>query len=174
LDPVSIELFKKDALSVDFYANKKFLWEETTPLKQFLGRSSEFVALLYPGGHGPMFDLVQDEDSIRLIEEFITADKPVAAICHGPISFINVIVNGQTLAKGRRLTGYSNDEESAAKRTSLLPFLLEDELKKKGAKYEKAAVLLRPKVVIDGKIITGQNPASAKGVAEALAKAIAG
>lgn len=165
-------MFKTDASSVNFLQNHKSVWENTRPLKEFVGRSSEFDALFYPGGHGPMYDLVHDEDSIRLIEEFYKAGKPVAAVCHGPIVFVHAKVNGEPLLKGREVTGFTNEEEDQVQLSQAMPFLLEDELKKAGAKFVSAPQAWGEKVVVDGQIISGQNPASAKGVGEAIAKAI--
>ncbi|CCE29197.1 hypothetical protein E4U22_006676 [Claviceps purpurea] len=172
LDPASVELFK-DESSVRFLKNNKDVWEKTTPLREFVGRAHEFDAIFYPGGHGPMYDLVSDADSIKLIEEFYAAGKPVAAVCHGPIVFRDVTIKGgEPLVKGRTVTGFTNVEEDQAQLTDAMPFLLEDELKKKGAKFQKADEPWGEKVVVDGHLITGQNPASAKAVGEAILKAI--
>lgn len=164
-------MFKADESSQNFL-KKKEIWENTTPLKDFLGRSGEFDALFYPGGHGPMYDLVSDKDSIALIEEFYAAGKPVAAVCHGPIVFANATVNGKPLVEGREVTGFTNEEEDAVGLTDAMPFLLETVLKKKGAKFVKADQAWGEKVVVDGQLITGQNPASAHAIGVALAKAI--
>lgn len=168
LDPGSVEMFKEDPSSVNFLNNHKDLWEQTTPLKEFLGRSSEFAALFYPGGHGPMFDLATDKDSIALIDEFAKAGKPVAAVCHGPIVFANV----PGLVKGKTVTGFTNAEEDQMQLSSAMPFLLEDELVKKGANFVKADQPWGEKVVTDGKLISGQNPNSAKGVGEAIIQSL--
>ena len=165
-------MFKADESSQNFLKNHKSVWENTKPLKDFVGRSSEFDAIFYPGGHGPVYDLVNDKDSIQLIEEFYKAGKPVAAVCHGPIVFANVKINGEPLVKGREVTGFTNEEEDQVQLSSVLPYLLEDELKKAGAKFVKAPEAWGEKLVVDGQIITGQNPASAKVVGEAIAKAI--
>ncbi|KAK5996304.1 Glutathione-independent glyoxalase HSP31-like protein [Cladobotryum mycophilum] len=135
LDPSSIELFKTDESSHSFFNNKKSLWENTVPLKEFLGRASEFAAIFYPGGHGPMFDLVDDKDSIQLIQEFYAAGKPVAAVCHGPAAFVNVTIDGQHLVKDREVTCITNVEEELL---SDMPFLLEDALRKAGGKFVNA------------------------------------
>lgn len=173
LDPGSVELFKNDESSVNFLKNHKSLWENTVPLKEFVGRSGEFDAIFYPGGHGPMYDLVTDQDSIKLIEEFHNAGKPVAAVCHGPIVFRDVkSKSGEPLLKGKNVTGFTNVEEDQAQMSAAMPFLLEDELKKVGAKFQAADQPWGEKVVVDGLVISGQNPSSAKGVGEAIAKAI--
>jgi putative intracellular protease/amidase len=165
-------MFKGDEESVKFLNEKKQVWEQTTPLKEFLGKSSEYDAIFYPGGHGPMFDLVNDETSIKLIEEFYKAGKPVAAVCHGPIVFVNVKVDGKPLLEGREATGFSNSEEEAVQLTSSMPVLLEDEIKRVGGKYVKADNDWAEKLVVDGQVITGQNPASAHVVGKAILKAI--
>ncbi|KAI2635831.1 DJ-1/PfpI family protein [Hypomontagnella submonticulosa] len=175
LDPGSVEAFKADAVASSFLQNKTALWEQTAPLASFLGRSGEFAGLLYPGGHGPMFDLATDKDSIALINEFVAAGKPVAAVCHGPTVLTNVVLpSGKHLLSGKEATGFSNAEEDAVDMTKYMPFLLEDKIKEAGATYKKAPELWGAFVVVEdgGKLITGQNPASSTGVGEALAKAI--
>ncbi|CAM1507841.1 Fc.00g046890.m01.CDS01 [Cosmosporella sp. VM-42] len=172
LDQGSVKMFEKDEESVKFLNSKQKLWKETRRLDEFLGKASEFAGVFYPGGHGPMFDLVNDETSIKLIQEFYEAGKPVAAVCHGPIVFVNVKVNGQPLLKDREATGFSNAEEEAVQLTSAMPKLLEDEIKRVGGKYVKAAEPWGEKLAVDGQVITGQNPASAHAVGVALAKAI--
>lgn len=171
LDEASIKMFESDPESVKFLTEKKSIWENTRPLSEFLGRASEFAAVFYPGGHGPMFDLVKDETSIKLIEEFYRVGKPVSAVCHGPIVFVNVTVDGKPLLQGRDVAGFSNSEEDAVQLTSAMPVLLEDEIKRVGGNYVKAADWAE-KLAVDGQIITGQNPASAHAVGKALAKAI--
>jgi putative intracellular protease/amidase len=172
LDPSSVEMFKEDKVSTDFLNNNKAVWEQTAPLKQFLGRSGEFDALIYPGGHGPLFDLATDEESIALISEFWQAGKIVSAICHGPAVFKNVKINDQPFVKGRALTGFTDTEEELVGLTKAVPFLLESVFKEQGASFDKAPEPWGSKVVVDGKLITGQNPASGSEFGEALAKAL--
>ncbi|KAI2624498.1 DJ-1/PfpI family protein [Xylaria nigripes] len=175
LDPGSVEMFKSDPSAVAFEKDKKALWEETQKLSSFRGRAAEFDAVFYPGGHGPMFDLVDDADSIAVIEEFAAAGKVVAAVCHGPVVFLNAKTKaGSPLLEGKDATGFSNDEEDAAGMSPLMPFMLEDRITSVGANYKKADQLWAPLVIVQdgGKLITGQNPASAKGVGEAILKAI--
>lgn len=116
-----------------------------------------------------MFDLATDEDSIELIREFYTSGKLVAAVCHGPAAFVNVTINGKHLLHDRTVTALSNEEEEYP---LVMPFSLEDTLKKVGAKYTRSSEKWEGKVVVDGQVITGQNPASSRGVADAIAKAI--
>ncbi|KAI1087005.1 DJ-1/PfpI family protein [Rostrohypoxylon terebratum] len=175
LDPGSVEMFKSDASASTFHATQSALWEHTAPISTYLGRTSEFAGLLYPGGHGPMFDLATDADSIALINEFVAAGKPVAAVCHGPAVFVNVeLPDGKKLLEGKEATGFSNAEEEAVGMTAHMPFSLEDRIKAAGATYKKAEEPFGPLVLVQdgGKFITGQNPASSVGVGEALAKAI--
>jgi len=175
LDEGSVEAFKGDPSSSEFFKTKKALWENTKKLSTFLGRSSEFDALFYPGGHGPVFDLAIDKDSIALISEFAAAGKVVSAVCHGPAVFANVILpNGKHLVDGKEVTGFSNDEEDQVKMTQYMPFLLETKLQEAGAIYKKADKPWGELVlsVDGGKLITGQNPASAKAVGEAIAKSL--
>ncbi|KAL2022914.1 hypothetical protein VTK56DRAFT_4445 [Thermocarpiscus australiensis] len=179
LDPSSVDAFANDPVSQDFLAKQKHLWENTAPLASFLGRADEFAALFYPGGHGPMFDLVTDPVSQQLAQEFAAKGKVVAAVCHGPAALVGVKAPGGNglLLEGRRVTGFSNEEEAQVGLDKVMPFLLEDRLAAavgSGGKYEKAEQKWGEKVVVDGGLITGQNPASAKGVAEAIVRAVAG
>lgn len=130
--------------------------------------AEDFDSVFYAGGHGPMWDLAEDDVSIRLIEAFWTAGKPVTSTCHGPAVFRHVTDgSGQGLVHGKRVTGFANTEEAAVERTDAVPFLLEDELKRLGGEYSKVEDW-EPHVVEDGRLITGQNPNSAGGVASAL------
>jgi putative intracellular protease/amidase len=133
-------------------------------------RESDFDAIFYPGGHGPMWDLVHDADSIKLLEAFWLARKPVGAVCHAPAVFLNAFNSlGQSILKDRNVTGFSNSEEKAAGLEEIVPFSLEDELVKKDAIYSKSADW-EPHIVTDGLLITGQNPASSAVVAEEIIK----
>jgi putative intracellular protease/amidase len=129
---------------------------------------SDYDAIFYPGGHGPLWDLAEDKKSISLIEEFFNANKPVVAVCHAPAVFKNTKKkDGTPLVKGLKVTGFTNTEEAAAGLTDAVPFLVEDMLKENGAIYSKKADW-NPYAIEDGFLITGQNPASAKFVAEKL------
>ncbi|KAI0598440.1 DJ-1/PfpI family protein [Biscogniauxia sp. FL1348] len=175
LDPGSVEFAAQDAGAQAFKADKAALWEQTAPVASLRGRSGEFAALFYPGGHGPMYDLATDADSIALINEFVAAGKPVAAVCHGPAAFVNVrLPSGQHLLAGKEATGFTNAEEDAVGMSQFMPFLLETKLREAGAVFVKADQPWAEKVVVQdgGKLITGQNPGSAKAVGEAIAKAI--
>jgi len=131
-------------------------------------KAEDFDAVFYPGGHGPLWDLSEDRDSISLIETFYGAGKPVAAVCHGPAVFLHTkATDGSPLVQGKSVTGFANSEEAAVGLTSIVPFLVEDILKKNGAKYSKADDW-QSYIVTDGNLITGQNPASSEAAAEAL------
>jgi len=135
-------------------------------------KAADFDAVFYPGGHGPLWDLHGDSDSIALIESFIAAGKPVAAVCHAPAVLLNARgPSGEPLVKGKQVTGFSNSEEAAVGLTDVVPYLLEDQLVAMGGVYQKVEDW-HSLAVVDGLIITGQNPASSDAVAEALVKAI--
>jgi putative intracellular protease/amidase len=130
--------------------------------------ANDFDAVFYPGGHGPLWDLAEDTDSIALIESMYTAGKPVAAVCHAPAVLRHTrIEDGSPLINGKAVTGFSNSEEDAVQLSQIVPFLLEDELQAKGGVYSKAEDW-HPHTVIAGRLITGQNPASSEPVAAAL------
>ena len=131
-----------------------------------------FDAVFYPGGHGPLWDLHNDPDSIALIESFIAADKPVATVCHAPAVRLKAkAANGDPLVMGKNVTGFSNSEEAAVELTDVVPYLLEDELAAMGGLYQKVDDW-HPLAVVDGLIITGQNPGSSTAVAEALLETV--
>ena len=129
---------------------------------------ADFDGVFYPGGHGPLWDLTENSDSISLIERFLQADKVVAAVCHASAVLLNVKnTSGDFIVKGKAVTGFTNSEEEAVQLTDVVPFLLEDELIKRGADYQKTQDFY-PFAVQDGLIITGQNPASSALAAEKL------
>ncbi|GGF20243.1 type 1 glutamine amidotransferase domain-containing protein [Flavobacterium limi] len=127
----------------------------------------DYDAVFYPGGHGPLWDLVEDKSSIALIESFYTNNKPVAFVCHAPAVLKNVKVKGEYLVKGKKVTGFTNEEEEAVGLTKVVPFLLEDVLSSNGGIFSKGPNW-KPYAVADGLLITGQNPASSKLVAGKL------
>ena len=130
--------------------------------------ATDFDAVFYPGGHGPLWDLAENAFSIRVIESMLTAGKPVAAVCHAPGALRHAkSADGSPLVKGKRVAGFTNTEEQAAGLTDVVPFLVEDMLKQNGGSYSKAADW-QPHVVTDGLLITGQNPASSAPAAQAL------
>ncbi|MBH3371191.1 type 1 glutamine amidotransferase domain-containing protein [Pseudomonas carnis] len=130
--------------------------------------AADFDTVFYPGGHGPLWDLAESPVSIALIEAFERAGKPIGFVCHAPGALRHVkAVNGEPLIKGRRVTGFSNSEEAAVQLTEVVPFLIEDEFRKLGGLYEKGADW-QSFVIVDGLLVTGQNPGSSSEVAKAL------
>ncbi|KAL3473227.1 class I glutamine amidotransferase-like protein [Aspergillus californicus] len=178
LDPSSVKMFENDPVSAKFLKEQEALWKNTKKLSDV--KESDFDAIFYVGGHGPMFDLTEDKTSIALIQSFAVAKKPVSAVCHGPCVFLNVTTpSGKPIVTGAQVTGFSNVEEDQVQLSHLMPFMLEDELvKKSGGNYVKADQPWGEKVVVSkvaelgGTLITGQNPASATGVGQALLKAL--
>lgn len=150
--------FKEDNEAQDRLANTKKLAEV---------KAEDFDSVFYPGGHGPLWDLAVDKNSIELIETFVKQDKPVAFVCHSPAALKNVKIDGEYLVKGKKVTGFSNTEEEGVQLTDVVPFLLEDVLKANGGHYEKGADW-ESYVVEDGLLITGQNPASSEEAAKRL------
>lgn len=172
LDPKSHESdFKTDATRR--FDNDQAAQNElanTTKLSEI--KVEDFDAVFYPGGHGPLWDLHSDKYSIALIEGFIAAGKPVAAVCHAPAALLKAKnQNGDPLLKGKKITGFSNSEEAAVGLTDVVPYLLEDQLIAMGGTYQKVEDW-DSLAVVDGLIITGQNPGSSVAVAEALLKAL--
>ena len=133
---------------------------------------NDYDALFYPGGHGPLWDLVNDDKSVALIKAAYEQDKVIGAVCHAPAVFRDVEIKpGQNLVGGRNVTGFSNSEEETVGLTNVVPFLLEDMLKEKTATYT-CGDDFTPHIVVDGKLITGQNPPSSEGTAKAVMQAL--
>ena len=130
-------------------------------------QAKDFDTIFYPGGHGPLWDLVDNPISIKLIEDFYNSGKPVAAVCHAPAVLNHVKYKGEPIVKGKRVTGFANSEEEAVELTKIVPFLVEDELKRLGGLFEKAPDW-QSFAITDGRLITGQNPASSEATAKAL------
>ena len=138
----------------------------TLPLAE--AQAADHDAVFYPGGHGPLWDLAEDPRSVKLIQNMLAAGKPVAAVCHAPGVLRHArTADGKPMVQGRQVTGFSNAEEAAVGLSQIVPFLVEDELVRLGAQYSRAEDW-QPHVIADGLLITGQNPASSVGVAEAL------
>lgn len=135
--------------------------------------AADYDAVFYPGGHGPLWDLTDNVVSISLIEKFLAANKPIGAVCHATAAFLNVKdTSGEYVVKGKAVTGFTNSEEEAVQLTDIVPFLLEDELVKRGGDYQKVADW-HAFAVQDGLVITGQNPQSSELAAEKLLAALA-
>jgi putative intracellular protease/amidase len=130
-------------------------------------KSEDFDTIFYVGGHGPMWDIAESADSIALIESFYNSGKPVALVCHSPGVLRHVTYKGAPLVRGKHVTGFTNGEEEQVQLTHVVPFLVEDELLRLGAIFEKVANW-QPFSVIDGRLITGQNPASSTLAAQNL------
>jgi putative intracellular protease/amidase len=168
LDPKSSETDFQTAATERFQADREAqaALAHTAKLNQI--SPADYDALFYPGGHGPLWDLAEDPDSIALIESMHAHGKPVAAVCHAPGVFRHArSADGSPLVQGKSVTGFSNTEECAVGLTDVVPFLVEDELQKKGGKYSKGPDW-QPYSVCDGNLITGQNPASSEAAARAL------
>ncbi|TIO29006.1 type 1 glutamine amidotransferase domain-containing protein [Mesorhizobium sp.] len=133
----------------------------------------DFDTVFYPGGHGPLWDIAEDRDSIKLIESFLAADKPVALVCHAPGALRHVKTpDGRPLVEGKRVTGFTNSEEEGVGLTDVVPFLVEDELRAKGGKFERGEDWVAF-IVTDGLLTTGQNPASSSAAAKTLLEKVA-
>lgn len=173
VDPKSEEPDAQTPATKRFYSDLNAIEKVANTKKLSEVQVDKYDAVFYPGGHGPLWDLANDANSITLIEGFYDAEKPIAFVCHAPAALINVKEeDGQPLVKGKKLTGFSNTEEEAVGLTHVVPFLLENELKKLGADYSKAADW-SAYAIQDGLLITGQNPASSEAVAKLLLKSLA-
>jgi len=162
--------------SPDFQTPSTQRFDDDAPLQGKLAntlklsevQAADYDAVFYPGGHGPLWDLTDNQYSILLIEEFIATQKPVAAVCHASAALLNAKDgSGNPIVHNRTITGFSNTEEDAVQLTDVVPFLLEDELKKKGGDYQKG-IDWNAFAVQDGLLITGQNPASSEATANKL------
>lgn len=168
IDPKSEEPDAQTKSTKRYYADEALKEKVANTKKLADVNAADFDAIFYPGGHGPLWDLYDDKNSISLIQNFWNSGKPVAAVCHAPAALLNVQdEKGEPLVKGKKVTGFTNSEEEGVKLTEVVPYLLEDELKAKGGKYSKGSDW-SSHVVEDGMLITGQNPASSEGVAEKL------
>ena len=130
--------------------------------------ADEYDAVFYPGGHGPLWDLAEDGTSIKLIERAVTTGRPIALVCHAPGALRHAVTgSGTPLVASRQVTGFTNSEEETMGLTRVVPFLVEDELVAKGAIFSRVRDF-EPHVVVDGRLITGQNPASSGPAAKEL------
>ena len=168
LDPSS------DAEGAQTDATKRFKADEAAQMElastKVLSTISAdgFDAIFYPGGHGPLWDLAEDDDSKSLIEAFASSDRPVGAVCHAPAVFKHPKdADGKPLVSGKKVTGFTNSEEAGVGLTEVVPFLVEDMLKDNSGIYEKGDDW-SSFVVVDGKLVTGQNPASSAEAARKL------
>jgi putative intracellular protease/amidase len=168
LDPKSDDVASQTDAIRRFKADSAALAALAATQKLGTLKANDFDAVFYPGGHGPLWDLAEDAASIALIGAMIAAGKPVAAVCHAPGVLRHArSPGGQSLVKGKNVTGFTNTEEEAVGLTQIVPFLVEDMLKEHGGQFSRAADW-QPHVVVDGLVITGQNPASSEPAAQAL------
>lgn len=168
IDPASEAPDAQTEATKRYYADAALKEKVAQTQKLAEVNATDFDAVFYPGGHGPMWDLYDDKNSIALIESFWAKGKPVAAVCHAPSALLNVKdKNGEPLVKGKKVTGFTNTEEEGVQLTDVVPYLLEDELKAKGGKYSKGNDW-SSYVVDDGMLITGQNPSSSEEAAKKL------
>ena len=170
IDPSSDTAENQTAAVIRFKADKSL--QNILSAMHLLSTISadDYDGIFYPGGHGPLWDLTNDADSINLIEHFWKSKKPVVAVCHAPAVLLNVKDDeGSLLVKGKNVTGFTNSEEAAVGLTEVVPFLLENELKHNGGIYSKKEDWASY-VIKDGMLNTGQNPASSEAAAKALLK----
>lgn len=170
IDPKSDDPGAQTAATERFQADEAARKALASTLTLAQVNPDDFDALFYPGGHGPLWDLAEDPRSIALIERFQALGKPVGAVCHAPAVLRHTVdANGAPLVKGKQVTGFSNTEEAAVNLTDVVPFLVEDMLKGHGGVYSRAEDW-HSHVVVDGLLVTGQNPASSDATAHALLK----
>ena len=173
LDPKSNEPSNQTDMTRRFEADPAANAQLAATLRLDSVSQADFDAVFYPGGHGPLWDLAEDKDSIGLIESFLAAAKPVALVCHAPGVLRHVRTpDGRPLVEGRKVTGFTNTEEEGVGLTRIVPFLVEDELKAKGGLYSKGPDWA-PHVVSEGLLITGQNPHSSAPAAKILIEQLA-
>ena len=169
IDPKSDLPENQTAAMTRFKKDERAQKELSQTVKLETIKSEDFDTVFYPGGHGPMWDLAESADSITLLESFYNSGKPIALVCHSPGVLRHVKYNGEPLVKGKHVTGFTDGEEEEVQLTHVVPFLVEDELLRLGAIYEKVRNW-QPFSVVDGRLITGQNPASSTVTAQALMK----
>lgn len=175
LDEKSAESLKSDPVNARFMADPAFVESLEHSMKCADVDASRYDAIFLSGGHGTMFDFRQSRDLQRVITELAGADRYLTGVCHGVAGFIDSVdPKGAVIVKGKRVTGFSNLEDTLAGSKSAMPFLLEDELKKSGADYRKNLLPFTNRVEVDGKLISGQNPQSAKAVGEKLVEQLRG
>jgi len=173
IDPNSEQSAAQTNATVRLFEDEAAMEQLANTLKLSQVTADKFDAIFYPGGHGPLWDLSEDPLSIGLIQQFWEQEKPVAAVCHAPAVLVNVKTPaGKPLVQGRKVSAFTNSEEAAVGLTDVVPFLLEDKLQELGGIYEKVADW-KPHAVVDGRLITGQNPASSELVARELLKQLA-
>ncbi|SET40575.1 type 1 glutamine amidotransferase domain-containing protein [Thorsellia anophelis] len=170
IDPNSAE--EQTDSTVRYHADNELKKQLANTLVLSQIDAGEFDAIFYPGGHGPLWDLAEDKDSIALIESFYQQNKPIGAVCHGPAVLKHPKSQaGDYIVAGKDVTGFSNEEEEAVKLTEIVPFLVEDMLKANGGNYIRAANW-QSYVAVNPLLVTGQNPASSEATATELLKVL--
>jgi len=167
-----------DGFNLDDPINKKF-WEDAAvqqkinhTMKPDQVKAKDYAAIYFAGGHGAMWDLADNKALSQLAADVYDQGGVVGAVCHGPAGLVNVkLKNGQYLVNGKHVNAFTNEEENAVGLSNVVPFLLESKLIERGAQFEKSG-LWQPHVTTDGRLVTGQNPASAAGVGEAIVKVL--
>jgi putative intracellular protease/amidase len=168
MDPNSRDL--SDPINKQFLDRPELVTKLEHTLRPADVRISDYAAILFAGGHGTMWDFPQATELLAIAATIYEQDGAVAAVCHGPAALVNLkLSNGQYLVAGKTVAAFTNKEEEAVGLTNVVPFLLESTLIERGAKHQEAP-LWQENVVVNGRLITGQNPASAAGVGEALAQ----
>lgn len=167
LDPKSDEAANQTDAMERFKKDERAQRELSKTVKLADVKASDYDSVFYVGGHGPMWDLAESPVSVALLEAFYNSGKPVALVCHSPGVLRHVQYKGEPLVKGKRVTGFTNGEEHEMQLTDVVPFLVEDELLRLGAIFEKKKDW-EPYWITDGRLITGQNPASSTSAARAL------
>lgn len=169
LDPVSVKL--NDPINREFMENPQLMARLDNTLSPDEVQPENYAAIYYVGGHGPIWDVAADEKIAGIASSIFGNSGIVSAVCHGAAGLLNVKdTNGESLLKGKRITGFSNLEELLVRKNKWVPYQLESELKELGARYTKALIPGLSHVEVTGRIVTGQNPRSAKAVAEEVVK----
>ena len=162
-----------DPVNKKFWEDKHYHTKITNSLKPNDVKPNDYTAIFYAGGHGAMWDLPNNSELANIASKIYEQNGIVAAVCHGPAGLLNIkLSDGKYLIDGKKVNGFSNEEEELVKLTQVVPFLLENQMKDRGGIYEKSAPW-QNHVTVDGRLITGQNPQSAKAVGEAIKKALA-
>ncbi len=163
-----------DPINKKFWENKHYQQKITNSLTPNQVNAADYAAIYYAGGHGAMWDLPQNKTIDAISANIYENNGVVAAVCHGPAGIVNIqLSNGEYLVKGKKVNGFTNEEEALVKLTNVVPFLLEDKLKSHGGIYEKSEPW-QQHVTVDTRLVTGQNPQSAKAVGEAMVQLLKG
>ncbi|MCS4305051.1 type 1 glutamine amidotransferase domain-containing protein [Chryseobacterium sp. BIGb0232] len=160
----------KDPVNKEFWENKEYKSKIDHSLTPSQVNPKDYSVIFYAGGHGAMWDFADNKELANMASTIYENGGIVAGVCHGPAGLVNIkLNNGKYLVDGKKINAFTNEEESAVQLTDVVPFLLENKLKERGAKFEKSG-LWQNHVVTDQRVITGQNPQSAKSVGEAILK----